>query len=176
MEYYGYAGKILIADLTNREFKERDLDIKEIKDFIGGFGLNVKLASEFSRPKLDPLSENNPIIIGTGPLVGTIVPGATRTVATTKFPASNAIANVCGAMSFGFHLKNSGYDNIVITGKADTPTILQVSESDPKFLDANKYWGKDVVETTDSLKEKYGNSGVIAMGQSGENLVKFALA
>ncbi|MHA1786041.1 MAG: aldehyde ferredoxin oxidoreductase N-terminal domain-containing protein, partial [Candidatus Helarchaeota archaeon] len=80
MEYYGYAGKILIADLTNREFKERDLDIKEIKDFIGGFGLNVKLASEFSRPKLDPLSENNPIIIGTGPLVGTIVPGATRTV------------------------------------------------------------------------------------------------
>ncbi|NHI92645.1 MAG: hypothetical protein EAX96_09085 [Candidatus Lokiarchaeota archaeon] len=176
MDYFGYTGKIAIINLSNFEFNERLLTSEEINQFIGGFGVNIKLMAEFSKPHIDPFSENNPIIIGTGPLVGTIIPGSSRTVATTKFPASGAIATVCGSMSFGFNLKNAGFDHLVLYGRAKKPTILQLINNKIKFLDASELWGKDIVETNDYLKEKYGQSGVIAIGQAGENLVKQSMA
>ena len=176
MEYYGYKGKKLLINLSNLEYHERNLEKNEIIDFIGGIGINIKLAADYIKPNIEPYSENNSIIIGTGPLVGTIVPGTSRTVATTKFPATGAIASVCGSMSFGFHLKNAGFDHVIIQGKAKNPTVLQLNNGKINFLEASGLWGKDIVETTDFLKEKYGISGVIAMGQAGEKLVKQSLA
>ena len=62
MEYFGYAGKILIINLSNNEIKERNLTREEIKNYIGGFGLNKKLIAEFYKPMTAPFSEKNPIM------------------------------------------------------------------------------------------------------------------
>ena len=176
MELKGYTGKILNVDLTDNKISVINESHKDIKRFIGGFGMNCKLGADLTKPKIDPLSIENPIIIGTGPLVGTITPGASRTVGFTKFPATGAMANSCGSMSFGFHLKQAGFDHIIITGIAENPTYLLIINDNIDLYNAKDLWNKDIVETTDYLWKKYNPCGVIAIGQAGENLVKSSLA
>ena len=175
MEWNGYTGNILNVDLTRDKISITKEKPDDLKQFIGGFGMNCRLGAEHIRPETDPFSPNNFIIIGVGPLVGTITPGASRTVGLSKFPATGALANSCGSMSFGFHLKNAGFDHIIISGKAEKPIYLQIVNDHVELKDAKDIWGQDIVDTTDLLWKKLGSSGVIAMGQAGENLVKGAL-
>ena len=175
MEWNGYTGNILNIDLTGDKISITKENLDDLKQFIGGFGMNCKLGAELIKPKIDPISPDNFIIIGAGPLVGTITPGASRTAGISKFPATGAIANSCGSMSFGFHLKNAGYDHIIVSGKAEKPIYIQIIDDHVELIDAKGIWGKDIVETTDLLWKKYGSSGVIAIGQAGENMVKGAL-
>ncbi len=176
MDWKGYTGNILKIDLTVDKISIIKQNVDNIKQFIGGLGINTKLVADLIKPKIDPLSSENVIIIGVGPLVGTITPGASRTVASTKFPATGAIAYSCGSMSFGFNLKHSGFDHIIISGKAEDPVYLAILNEHIELIDASDIWGKDIVESTNFLQKKYSESGVIAMGQAGENLVYGSLA
>ena len=99
-DWFGYTGKILDIDLTENRASVITEDVRDLKRFIGGFGMNFKLFADRFKPLTDPFSSKNVIIFGTGPLVGTIVPGSSRTVAISKFPATGAVANSCGSMSF----------------------------------------------------------------------------
>jgi len=176
MDWKGYTGNILKIDLTVDKISIIKQNVDNIKQFIGGLGINTKLVADLIKPKIDPLSSENVIIIGVGPLVGTITPGASRTVASTKFPATGAIAYSCGSMSFGFNLKHSGFDHIIISGKAEDPVYLVILNEHIELIDASDIWGKDIVESTNFLQKKYSESGVIAIGQAGENLVYGSLA
>jgi len=174
MTYYGFAGKELLVDLTSRDIKETALDAQEAAKFLGGMGLQLKRLYELLKPGTDPLSPENPLIIGSGPLVGTSAPGTPRVLATTKYPETGAVGSGAGAMRFGFMLKLAGYDHIVITGKASKPVYLKVIDDDVEVCDASHIWGKDIVETTETLWAEYGDCGVIAMGQAGENMAVIA--
>jgi len=175
MSWHGYSGKILRVNLTDNKFSIEELNLKDVQSFIGGFGMNCKLAADHLKPKTEALSSDNKIIIGAGPLVGTLTPGSSRIVGTCKFPATGAIAHVCGSMSFGMHLKHSGFDHLIISGAAERPVFLSVQDEHFELLDAGNLWGKDIMETTDQVKDKFGDCGVIAIGKAGENLVKSAL-
>ena len=126
MTYHGYAGSVLYVDLTSGEIKKEPLDLEVAKKFIGGFGINNKMAYDLIKPGIDPFSEENVIILGTGPLCGTMAPGGCRTMGTTKFPINGAIASCSGSMSFGSKLKWAGYEHMVITGKAKKPVFLKI--------------------------------------------------
>ncbi|MHA1296625.1 MAG: aldehyde ferredoxin oxidoreductase N-terminal domain-containing protein, partial [Promethearchaeota archaeon] len=143
---------------------------------MGGFGMNCKLAAEYLKPRIDPFSPENVIILGTGPLVGTIMLGSSRLVGITKFPATGAIANSCGSMSFGFHLKQSGYDHVVIKEISDKPIYIYINNDDVRILDASNLWGKDIAVTTDYMWKHYGSCSIIAIGRAGENKINGALA
>ena len=175
MNYKGYTGKILEIDLSNNDIKTQTENYEDLKRFIGGIGMNCFLAVERLKPQLDPFSPENPIIIGTGPLVGTIMPGSSRTTGLTKFPASGAIANVCGGMSFGFQLKQAGYDHLIISGRLERPSYLLIINNQVDLVDASELWGKDIISTTDFMWKNYKDCGVIAIGQAGENQVYGAL-
>lgn len=184
MEYFGYAGTIAYVDLTTGQVRKENLDLDCAKKFLGGAGLNLRLAYDLIKPGADPLSPDNPILIGAGPLVGTLAPGSGRFSGTTKFalPASQdnrfyvASANG-GGRRLGLMLKCAGYDHLVITGRASRPVYLKIIDDDIEICDANDLWGKkDTYQTTDELVARYGRCGVIAIGKAGEKLVKFALA
>jgi aldehyde:ferredoxin oxidoreductase len=52
---------------------------------------------------------------------------------------------------------------------------LNINNADVDLLDASPIWGTDVFETDDWLREKHGKKArTLAIGQAGENLVKFA--
>lgn len=180
----GYAGKIAFVDLTRREVRQETLDLEQAKRFIGGAGLTYSLIKDIFTGTGDPLGPDNPIIIGAGPLVGTPTPSAAKFQVTTQFPNPASSDGRCfigsassGSRRFALMLKNAGFDAVVITGRSESPCYLLIDNQDIKIKDASLLWGKsDIYQTTVQLIQAHPDSGVIAIGAAGENLVRFSLA
>jgi aldehyde:ferredoxin oxidoreductase len=145
---------------------------------VGGLGLNAWLMEQVYVTGTDPLSPDNPIILGAGPLVGTGTPGAAKIVATTRFPLNGTISDSVGSMRFAQNLKGAGFDHLTITGRSKKPVVLVLENDKASFIDAKESWGMDIFETTDALKKTQAEnrSSVIAIGPAGENRVAFSLA
>jgi len=171
----GYTGNILHIDLTRGQTRTESLDPELARTLLGGYGINNRLAYDLMRPGIDPLSPENLIIIGAGPFAGTIVPGAAKTAVTTRFPINGAFATAAGGGCFAQMLKSAGYDHVVISGRAERPLFLRITEGDVEFGDASELWGKDSFETIDELRSRYEPCSVIPTGQAGENLVKISI-
>lgn len=170
----GYAGTILSVDLSSHTVEKIPLDTDLARDYIGGHGINAKLLYDLVKPGIDPLSPENVLIFGTGPLVGTMAPVAARATAMAKSPLSGLIG-ISNAGHFGAMLKFAGYDHLVIKGRAERPVYLNIDDEDVQIVDAAHLWGKDVAETTDALWQEIGDEyWVTCIGQAGENLVRFA--
>jgi len=168
----GYSGSILYVDLTTGTSHKEELDIELAKTFLGGFGINNRLAFDLIKPGIDPLSPRNPIIIGAGPFVGAF-PGATKIVGTTKLCNGFVRTAIGGG---GAMLKYAGYDHLVLTGKAKSPVYLKIFDDDVDLCDANELWGRDVYESADLLWNKHGREcSSIVIGQAGERLIPIAL-
>lgn len=188
MDHFGYAGKILFVDLTRGTIKEEPLDMDMAETFVGGPGFGFKLLQDLLKPETDPLSPENPMVVGLGPLGGTLTPGSGKCALTMKYPiqasrhekkyfVSNAMG---GSRRFGAMMKNAGYDSVVITGRAEKPRYLAITDEGVKIRNASDLWGKDIHETTGMLVQRHqgrtGKCGVWTIGQAGENLVKISQA
>jgi len=75
---HGYGGHILRADLTSGQIRREKSDPQFMLDVIGGRGLNsTRLYQELKRD-IAPLSPENMLLIGVGPLTGTLLPASAR--------------------------------------------------------------------------------------------------
>ncbi|MFC1916121.1 aldehyde ferredoxin oxidoreductase N-terminal domain-containing protein, partial [Chloroflexota bacterium] len=187
MENYGYAGNTLYVNLSTGDVRREPLDTNLAQKFIGGAGIGLRLLLDMLKPNINPLSPENILAFGAGTLVGTLVPGSGKGSLNTKcsMPASRDRKKyfigtaTCGSNHFVIMMKNAGYDNIFITGRAEKPSYLKVTDEDVEICDASDLWGKDVYETGRILRERHrgkrGNCGTWAIGQAGENLVRLAL-
>jgi len=188
LDYYGYVGKVLCVDLTSGKIETQQLDENVIKDFLGGWGINYRLEYDLLKPGTDPLSPDNPIIIGAGPLCGTLALGSGKVAATMKLPIRASkheekyivATAVGGSNQFGIMMKNAGYDHIVITGRAKKPSYLKIVDDDIEICDAGDLWGKrDIYETSDELADRHrgktGKAGTWVIGKAGENLLMASL-
>ncbi|HNR64997.1 MAG TPA: aldehyde ferredoxin oxidoreductase family protein, partial [Atribacterota bacterium] len=138
--------------------------------------LGVYLYTQYASPLNGyALSEGNPIIITTGPLTGTPVPTAGRAAMTSRSPLTGTIFTSSSGGISGASLKFTGYDALVIIGKSEKPVYIYISDNEIGIEDATALWGKNTIETTQNLKEKYsGYSSIISIGPAGENQVLFA--
>jgi aldehyde:ferredoxin oxidoreductase len=175
MELGGYAGSILHVNLTTGQSRAEPLNPELARKYIGGWGINHKLYYDHIPPRVEPLSPDNPLIIGTGPFPGTIIPGSSRTYITYKHPLSGTIGSAPGSGIFSCMLKSTGYDHVVITGRAQKPTYLKISEDGVELRDAGALWGRDTYETVFALRNEYEPCSVIAIGPAGENLVNISV-
>jgi aldehyde:ferredoxin oxidoreductase len=172
-----YSRQLLYIDLTSGEITSQPLDLTLVAKFIGGFGINARLAYELIPPGVDPLSPLNRIILGVGTLGGTLAPASCRVVATTKFPETGAIGSANGGGGFAPRLRYAGYDHVVISGRAPKPAYLYIHDGQAELGDATGLWGKDIYQTTDALWRRHGShASIVAIGQAGENLVRISLA
>jgi aldehyde:ferredoxin oxidoreductase len=172
---YGYAGKILRVDLSNRKVRREDLEAELVNEFVGGQGLCAILLYKMVRPSIDPFSPENVIVISPGALVGTGVPTAGRSEVTAKSPLTNGIGSGNFGGFFGRELKQAGYDAIVIENGAEKPVYLSINDDSAELVDASDLWGRDAWESTDYLREALGqDTKVMTIGPAGENLVRFA--
>ena len=176
METGGYAGNILEVNLTSGEINKEPLDRELCVKYIGGWGVNAKLAYELIRPGMDAHEPEMPLIFGAGLLNGTPSPGSPKSFLTTKDAASGAVVTSVGSMYFGTSLKWAGYDHMIIKGKSEKPVYLKIVDDDIEICDAGDLWGRDITETTDELKRRYGGtSSVACIGPAGEKLVNIAI-
>ena len=178
----GYNGKIAHVNLTDQTVDVKDLDAQIAKDYLGGTGLSAKITHDllskdgYDTLKKDPFSEINPLIFATGPVTGTLRPSSGRYSVTAISPLTGIWAEGTSGGYFCISLRNSGFDAIVLTGKAKTPIYLYIHDQTIEFKDASGIWGKDTYEVQSSLKKELNNDKVrvATIGIAGENLVKYA--
>ena len=168
-------GKVLRVNLSNGKTSTETVPESIAADFIGGRGYGIKYLYQELTPGIDPLGEQNKLIILTGPMAGTTAQGVSRWMVCSKSPQTGAFArSVCGA-DFGAWLKFAGYEIIIVEGKAENPVYLHLSDDKCNILDASEIWGKDTKETQAWLNQSHGrNTRTACIGPAGENLVKYA--
>jgi len=166
-----FRGRILRVDLTKKSVSEEYINPEDIVKYIGGRGLSVKILSDEIDAKIDALSARNVVVFMTGPLTG-IAPASGRCSVASKSPLTGTIfdSNVGG--TFGYELRKTGYDGIIITGKSEGPVYLEVTDNHAELKDAGHLWGKTTGDVTKTLEnEKFK---VACIGPAGENQVLYS--
>ncbi|MFH0916771.1 MAG: aldehyde ferredoxin oxidoreductase N-terminal domain-containing protein, partial [bacterium] len=169
-------GKVLFVDVGTGETREEALDRDAARDFIGGRGLGAFYLFKHLTPGSDPLGPDNPLIFAGGPLSGTSCPGSARAAVVTKSPQSGIYTFAITGGDLGPALKRSGYDVIILTGKADKPVYVEVGPGGAKLRAASHLWGLDTQLTQELIKkERRGEDlAMTCIGQGGERLVPYA--
>jgi aldehyde:ferredoxin oxidoreductase len=172
---YGWCGRILKVDLTSRRVEVIPLDRSLAKKFLGGRGLNSWTLYGLVGGDIDEFSPENPVIVGAGPLCGTLVPAANKFTFTTKSPLTNIFTDSCAGGYFGPELKYAGYDQVIIMGASEKPVFLLIDDEEVTLLDAGHLWGKTTWATQKEIRRLHGDDYQIAcIGPGGENLVRYA--
>ena len=171
----GFTGKIIEVNLSLGRIEKINIDSRIVQQYLGGAGLGVKILYDQAGPEIDAFSEDNIIVIAPGPLSGTAAPTNGRTHIVTKSPLTGIMGMGNFGGFWGPRLKKAGYEGVIIRGKAKKPVYLWINDENVQLIGANGIWGKDTYETSDLLKKDLGSDvSVLAIGQAGENLVKFA--
>ena len=172
----GYHGKFLEVDLTNKTTQDFPLSEDFCKRYIGGATMAAALVYDRIIPDTDPFAPENPMVMATGPFTGTPIPMVSRYAVGGISPLTGFWGESTSGGVFPFRLKGSGWDGIVITGKASTPVYLYLNEGQAEIKDASTIWGKDSYETQKVIKEELSNEkvSVACVGPAGEKLIKYA--
>ncbi len=171
----GWMGKVLRVDLSGGRIAEEPLDENAARDFIGGRGLGIHYLLNELDPGADPLGPENMMVLSTGPLTGTRAPTGARYMITTKSPLTGALTCSNSGGRFPTELKRTGFDVVIITGKAQEPVYLWINRGRAELRPAGHLWGKDTHQTDEALRaETEDKAKVAAIGPAGEKGVLFA--
>ena len=166
---------MLEVDLASKEYLVQPLKEKILREYIGGLGLGMKILYDEVGPNVDPLSSENILFIAPGPLSGTDAPTSSRTQVVTKSPLTGIIGIGNFGGPWGAKFRRAGFEALLFRNNAESPVYLWIDDGDVQLRSAAHLWGKDSWQTTDSLRNELGaDVSVLAIGQAGENLVKFA--
>ena len=77
-KYKAYTGKILDINLSTKEIGEYNVTDEDRELFLGGRFLSTKILWDELKPGIDPLSDENIMVIMTSPLNGTNAPSTSR--------------------------------------------------------------------------------------------------
>jgi aldehyde:ferredoxin oxidoreductase len=170
-----YGGKILFADLTHKTVKVVPTE-RYAPLYVGGRGTNARILYENVDALTDPLGPENILLLGTGPLSGTLFPGCSRTDVMCKSPVTGFIGNANMGGNWSAELKYAGWDHVVLQGKADNPVYIYIRNDRVEIKDARHLWGLDNYEAHRQIKEELGNAEVkvVGIGPAGENQVTYA--
>ena len=168
--FKGYTGKILDIDLSTHSIGTYPLSDQDRERFLGGRFISTKILWDELTPGIDPLSDQNILVVMTSPLTGTGAPSSSRYDISAKSPLTGGIGHSNSGGNFGFHLKKAGWDGIVIRGKANQPVWIEIDNQDIQIKPAEGLWGLD----TQAAQKAMGRGGKMVIGPAGENQVKYA--
>ncbi len=185
----GYAGKFLEVDLSSGSIKDTVFSDEILRNYVGGRGLASKILWDRLGERwetVDPLGPENIFLALTGPLTG-INPGA-RICISGKSPQCNGIIGSTLSGEFPVELKCAGYDGVIVTGEAEKPVYILITDDHAEIRSAEHIWGKDAIETIRTLvketrsllMERKPNVGkikepsMIYCGPAGESRVRTA--
>ncbi|MBR3587801.1 MAG: aldehyde:ferredoxin oxidoreductase, partial [Oscillospiraceae bacterium] len=180
-DYCGYMGKVLLLDLSTGRTENyiwTDLDREK---YIGGKAMASKILYDNLTGAEKPFDPENLIVIATGPLTGTGAPSSNRFDISSLSPLTGITASSnCGG-NFGLYLKKAGLDALIIRGKCETLSWLEIDNGEFIFHNAQELRDLKCGETQAALQEKLNaehgkkvSCGMICIGPAGENLVRFA--
>ncbi len=173
---YGYNGKILRVDLTNRKTTVDDPPESVYRRYMGGSALSLYFLLREQKPGVDPLGPENRLIFMSSVLSGAPMPGLTRYTVAARSPLTGVFGEAEAGGFWGPELKFAGYDGVIIEGRSPEPVYLWIKDGQVEIRDASRLWGKDTGEVQELIREELGDKRirVAQCGQAGENLVPYA--
>ncbi len=172
---YGCHDKLLRVDLTNGFISEEEIPAEKHRDYLGGAGLATRYLWDEVPAGTDPLGPDNKLIFMAGSLTGVVAPSTGRFSVVSKSPQTGIWGQANSGGRWGVDFKKCGYDGIIFEGKSPKPVYLLIEDNKAELREADHLWGKNVPETTDTLKEELDKKfNVACIGQAGENLVTYA--
>lgn len=173
---HGYHGKILHVDLTSGKFRVEEPDEAFYRKYLGGSALALYYILKEMPPGVDPLSQDNVLVLALSVVTGAAISGQSRLTVAAKSPLTGAIGDSQGGGFFPAELKFAGFDAIVIKGKSKKPIYLWINNGDYEIRDASHLWGSITGEVERSIKEELGDDKieVLQIGPAGEKAIRFA--
>ena len=144
---YGYHGKALVVNLTDRTHRWEGIDRRALRSFIGGIGLGTYLLYRYCPPGADPLGPDNPLLFVGSPLVGTRLTTSSKFAVLTKSPLTGFIADSLSSSFLSTELKKCCGDALIIQGRAAYPTLLHI-ESDTVEPEGVRVYFRDATDLT----------------------------
>ncbi len=176
---YGFYGRFLKVDLTDRTYDIVTLPDTVLLKYLGGKGLASYLLYSMNPEGVDPFSPDNCLIFATGPITNSMIWGSSRYGVFTKSPQTGFYSESYAGGKVPEAIDSAGFDAIIVTGKSKRPAVIVIEPEGVEFNDADDIWGMNTYETEDTVNEKFGNgstkSGAVVIGPAGENLVRFAV-
>ncbi len=179
----GYMGRVVLVDLTSQTIEEYPWTDEDREKYIGGKIMAAKVLSDHLTGQEQPFSEENWIVVSTGPLTGTGAPSSGRFDLSCISPQTGILTSSnCGG-SFGYHLKKAGIDALILKGRCEKHTWLEIDNGRFTFhdADADGLWGLKVTEGQEKLEsllvKQWGARrafGQLMIGPGGENLVLYS--
>lgn len=172
----GVWGKLLHVDLTDgRHWIEEPSDEIYLK-LLGGRAMAAWLLLRDLPAGADPLGPENLLIFAPGILQGSNLPGAGRHGVAAKSPLTGAIASAEAGGWWGHEFKRTGYDGLIVHGKADKPVYLWIKDGAVEIRDAAHLWGRDTADVEWAIQGELDDKRirVSQCGIAGENLVLYA--
>ncbi len=162
-------------DLTSGRSRVEALGEATARQLLGGNGLAARLLYDHVPARTDPFAPANAVVFGVGPVTDTTVPGNSRACVATKSPLTELFFDSTFGGRFPATLKRTGFDAVLITGRAAAPSYLLVTESGVAVKPAADLSGMTTREAVNALVAAEGaEADAIAIGPAGERRVRFA--
>jgi aldehyde:ferredoxin oxidoreductase len=166
--------KLIVVDLASEKIEIKEMPQELIQNYLGGRGINAYLLYQYTDPSTQPLSSQNPLIVGTGLLTGIKGLNFSRTTITAKSPESGILGDANIGGGFGVNLKKNGFGYVVLKNKAKSPKIVVIKKDKVSLEDADHLWGTDTQKAQELIHDKYPQAESLCIGPAGENQVVFS--
>ncbi|MBM1154917.1 aldehyde:ferredoxin oxidoreductase, partial [archaeon] len=168
-----YSRRIALIDLSRQKVVVRPTPPKLATTWLGGKGWGAYWLLDHALS--DPLDPKALCILATGPITGLPFPGAAKSGLFFRSPLTTFFGeSYCGGY-FGPLLKQSGFDALLITGRASHPVYILVEDQRVELCRAERLWGLTSWEAEAALHDEHGRRAAVAViGPAGERLVRFA--
>ena len=171
----GYGGRILHVDLTRGDVRVEPVSETTARTLLGGNGLAARLLHDHVPAGVDAFDPGNAVVFAVGPVTDTTVPGNSRACVAAKSPLTGLFFDSTFGGRFPATLKRTGFDAVLVTGRAPAPAYLCVSESGAELKPADGLWGRSTRDAVTALVAAEGaDADAIAIGPAGERRVRFA--
>ena len=165
----GFWGRILSVDLSTGRVEVETLPDEIYRQYVGGYGLGVRLLYERIPAHADPLGPDNVLGFFPGLLTGSNAPFSGRFMVAAKSPLTGGWGDANGGGKFGPALRGAGYDAVLVRGVAEKPVYVYIDGERAELRDAAALWGLDTVATEDAIvKATAPDVHVACIGPAGE--------
>jgi aldehyde:ferredoxin oxidoreductase len=174
--FKGYAGYQLRVNLDDWEAYKEPISSQLSMDYLGGVGYAAKILYDELPENINPLDKENLIVLATGPLSISRVPGGGSIMICFKSPLTNIWGESRVGGDAGPDLKKAGFDYVIIKGKSPEPVYLVIQDGKWDFRKASHLLGLTVSLKSKIIREELGDekASVLSIGKAGENLVKIS--
>lgn len=171
----GYHGRYLKVDVSTGRSESITIPAAILRHYIGGVGLGAWLLRRETAGQPDALAPDAPLIFIFSPLVGSPLTTSAKFAVVAKSPLTERINDALASSHFAIAGKKTGYDALVIVGRAAELSGLLISPDGVELVSLADLRGTMIPDAERRLRAAYRDEYRFAViGPAGEQLVRYA--